>query len=119
MEPQNLTEMIRPFDPTSSEAEAHYDAVVRRVNRVRAKRARNARERTELERQFVEGDLRVLDGARKGQPLSKPGRRKRLARLIDLGAEDLRLGAEELFAVKALDYMNTALDRWARETYGA
>ena len=117
MSPPVIVEMIRPFDPLERDAEERYDAVVRRINRVRARQARNARERVELERQFVEPDLRVLSGARRGEPLSKRGRRQRLARLIDLETESRQLRSEERFSTEALERMNAALDRWARETY--
>jgi hypothetical protein len=41
----------------------------------------------ELERQFVDDDLRVLSGPRKGRPLSAAGRRNRLQRLLDANRE--------------------------------
>lgn len=114
----NVLEMIRPFDPMSAEAEEQYDVVVRRLNRVRAERNEATRELGELERQFVDGDLRVESGPRRGQPLSQSGRRRRLARMLDLGARVRRLDEVEAFASAALTRMNEALDRWARETYG-
>jgi len=114
----NVHEFVRPFDPMSREAESQYDAVVRRVNRVRALRSRNDRERLELERQFVENDLTVTAGPRTGLPLSVRGRRQRIRRLLDLAAEAQRLESEESFSVRALDRMNNALDRWASDTYG-
>ena len=116
--PTNVYELVRPFDPLSTEAESQYDAVVRRVNRVRALRARNDRERLELERQFVENDLRVRSGPRMGLPLSTRGRRQRIRRLFELAAEAQRLEHEEQFSLRALDRMNNALDRWACDTYG-
>ncbi len=115
----NVLELIRPFDPSGANAEEDYDAVVRRVNRVRSRRAVVARELADLERQFVENDLSVRSGARRGQPLTRNGRRRRLARLLDLGTEYSQLNHEERFAISDLDRMNEALDRWARETYGA
>lgn len=115
---RKVRELIRPFDPMSTEAEERYDTVVRRVNRVRARRTRVRREYEQLETQFVEGDLRVRSGPRRGQPLTASGRRRRLTRLVELGSELERLAAEERFSVEALDRMNAALDRWARETYG-
>jgi hypothetical protein len=118
MNPPVVVEMIRPFDPMQADAEDRYDAVVRRINRARARRTAIERERAELERQFVENDLRVLSGADRGQPLSPSARRQRLARLIDLETESERLRSEERFSTAAGRRMNTALDRWARETYG-
>ncbi|MAG55115.1 MAG: hypothetical protein CMJ83_02370 [Planctomycetes bacterium] len=115
----NVLEMIRPFDPMGSDAEEQYDTVVRRLNRVRARRNQAARELAELERQFVEGDLTVRSGPRRGQTLSKSGRRRRLTRMLDLGAEVHQLDEVEAFSSAALDRMNRALDRWARETYGS
>lgn len=114
----NVFEMIRPFDPMSADAETHYDDVARRVNRIRARRARNDRERLELERQFIENDLVVRGGVRVGLPLSVAGRRKRMQRLFQLTIEAERLASEEQFSMRALERMNDALDRWARDTYG-
>ena len=114
-----ILELIRVFDPISPDAEAQYDGVVRRLSRARARSAVNARERETLEAQFLEGDLAVQSGPRRGQPLSLAGRRKRLNRLIELAVEAERLQAEERFSQRVLDRMNDALDRWARETYGA
>ena len=113
----NVRELIRPFDPISAEAETRYDDVARRINRVRAKRLRNDRERLELERQFVENDLVVRAGMRAGLPLGAAGRRQRIRRLFELTTEAQHLSEEEQFSVRALDRMNAALDRWARETY--
>ncbi len=109
--------LARPFDPISAEAEDQYDAVVRRVNRVRARRTRLARELEDLERPFLEGEPTVQTGPRRGQPLSPAGRKRRLARLVRVGADLRDSVAEERFAVADLERMNRALDRWARETY--
>ena len=116
--PPVVVEMTRPFDPMEADAEDRYDTVVRRINRVRARRTQLERERAELERQFVENDLRIRSGIRSGEPLPPSGRRQRLARLIDLETESERLRNEERFSADALRRMNDALDRWARETYG-
>ncbi len=113
-----VVELSAPFDPVSADAEERYDAVVRRLNRVRSRRARLAREHERLERQFIDGDLLVASGPRRGEPLSRVGRRRRLLRLVELGCELARLESEERFAAAALERMNEALDRWARETYG-
>ena len=116
--PPRVLELVRPFDPTGADAEDQYDAVVRRVNRVRARRTRLARELERLERPFLEGEPTVQSGPRRGQPLSASGRKRRLARLVEVGADLRATQEEERFAVDALDRMNRALDRWARETYG-
>ena len=113
-----VLELTRPFDPMSADAEDRYDAVVRRVNRVRARRTRLTREFERLERPFVEGEPTVQSGPRRGQPLSPAGRKRRLSRLVEVGADLRAAREEERFAVAALDRMNRALDRWARETYG-
>lgn len=118
MDRPNVLEMIRPFDLSSAEAEDQYDAVVRRLNRLRAQRARLGKEMTRLEAQFVDDDLMVQTGPRRGAPLSKGGRRRRLTRLVEVGAMLRQLDQEERFSAAALDRMNEALDRWARETYG-
>ena len=115
---RNVRDMVRPFDPVSADAEDQYDAVVRRVNRVRARRTRLTRELERLERPFVDDDLVVQSGPRRGQPLSTNGRKRRLARLVEVGAELRRVEEEERFAVASLGRMNRALDRWARDTYG-
>lgn len=114
----NVLEMIRPFDPVSGDAEDQYDAVVRRLNRVRAKHVRLERKKRRLEDQFIEGNLTVQSGTRRGEPLSVAGRKRRLARLIEVGAELRDVAEEERFAQASLDRMNRALDEWARETYG-
>ena len=108
----------RPFDPVSAEAEDQYDAVVRRVNRSRARSLRLRRELERLTEQFVEGTPSVLVGPRRGEPLTPNGRRRRLARLVDVGVALRQAEAEEAFACETLDRMNRALDRWARDTYG-
>ena len=118
MDASNVHELIRPFDPVSHDAEEQYDTVALRVNRVRARRARVRRELVRLEAQFLDNDLTVASGPRRGEPLSRAGRRRRLARLIEVGAELRRLHEEERFAVSILERMNAALERWARETYG-
>ncbi len=118
MDTSNLLEMTLPFDPQSAEAETQYDSVVRRINRVRAKRAGIEQEQRELERQFIDGDFTAPWGRRRGEPLSRNTRRERLTRLVDLGPETHRLTEEERFALRALNRMDLALDRWARDTYG-
>jgi len=117
-ETPTVLEMIRPFDPIDGDAEDQYDAVVRRLNRVRARRTRLEREKRRLETQFIEGNLTVQSGVRRGEPLSIAGRKRRLARLIEIGADLRDATEEERFASAALDRMNRALDDWARETYG-
>jgi hypothetical protein len=119
VETPRVLKLIRPFDPSDADAEENYDAVARRVNRARGRRSVVARELAKLERQFVENNLNIRSGPRRGRPLARNARRKRLARLLDLGAEYRQLDAEERFASESLDRMNEALDRWARETYGA
>jgi hypothetical protein len=118
MDASNVRELFRPFDPVNPNAEEQYDEVVRRLNRVRARRARYRRELARLETQFIDNDLTVASGPRRGAPLSRAGRRRRLARLIEVGAELRRLHDEERFSASILERMNAALERWARETYG-
>ncbi len=114
----DIVPLIRPFDPMSTDAEDRYDAVVRRLNRVRVRRAEVSRELSELERQFLEGDFTIPSGPRRGRPAALLERRRRLERMLDLGATLRRLDAEEEFATSNLARMNEALDRWARETWG-
>ena len=118
MDECQIRPMFRAFDPTSAEAEERYDTVVRRLNRVRARRQLLSREFDRLTRQFAENDLEVTSGPRHGAPLSPTDRRRRLRRLVELGCELERLEAEDRFAGETLDRMNAALDRWARETWG-
>jgi hypothetical protein len=118
MDSSNVLEMIRPFDPLSPEAEDHYDTVARRVNRVRSRRARLGRELTRIENQFLDNGPTGRSGSCQDGPPSKGERRERLARPIELGTEIRQLDQVERFSVAALGRMNTALDRWARETYG-
>ncbi len=118
MDTPNVLEMIRPFDPLSADAEDLYDTVVRRLNTVRSRHTRLGKELKHLEGQFIDNDLTVQYGPRRGEPLTRAGRRRRLARLIEVGAEMRQLGREERFAEDALDRMNSALDQWARDTYG-
>ena len=118
MAPPNIVELNRPFDPLSTDAEERYDSVVRRLNRTRIRRAEIAGELAELERRFLENDLVVRSGPRRGQPLAPHERRECLDRMLDLGAIMRRLNDEESFAASSLARMNEALDRWARETYG-
>jgi hypothetical protein len=119
MPPAKVLQLIRPFDPLTADAEAEYDAVVRRVNGLRDRRSEVARDLAELERQIVENDLVVESGPRYGEPLTPSERHGHLLRLLDLSMELRRLNDEEPFAVANLYRMNEALDRWARETYGA
>jgi hypothetical protein len=114
----NVLEMSRPFDPLGAEAETQYDTVVRRINRVRARRTCIEREQRELERQFIDGDFTIASGRRCGEPLPRTTRHKRLMRLLELSAQAHRLTEEERFALRALNRMDLALDRWARDTYG-
>jgi len=114
----NVLKLIRPFDPLGTHAEEDYDAVAGQVNRIRGRRSVVARELAELERQFIDNHLIVRSGPRRDQPLTRNGRRRRLARLLELGVEYRQLNVEERFASENLDRMNEALDRWARETYG-
>ena len=114
----NLRVLARPFDPTSAEAEDQYDAVVRRVNRARSRCTLLERDLRRLQAGFVDGNPTVQSGPRRGEPLSRAGRRRRLERMIDVGVDLRRAREEERFAVADLDRMNRALDRWAKETYG-
>ncbi len=119
MDTPKVRKLIRPFDPMAEDAEGNYDEVVRRVNSIRGRRTKVAREAAEIERQFVENDLNVLFGPQRGDRLDAAGRRHRLARLLELETERQRLNQQEEFVRSNLDHMNQALDRWARETYGA
>jgi hypothetical protein len=115
----NVMEIALPFDPRSTEAEAQYDNVVRRINRVRVRRARMEQEQRELERQFCDADFGAPLGRRRKEPPSRITRRKQLMRLVELVAETRRLTEEERFALRALNRMDLALDRWVQGTYRA
>ena len=117
MDTSNVLKMIRPFDPLSADAEDRYDKVALQLNRIRARRSRLDRQRALLEGEFIENDVTIQSGPRRGEPLSKIGRRRRLDRLVQISMERCRLDEQERFSVATLDRMNEALDRWARETY--
>jgi hypothetical protein len=108
----------RRFDPLEPAAEARYDRVVDELNDLSNQRRRNALKAQGLERQFVENDLSVLGGKRRGQPLSPEGRRRRLAQLLSLHDEQSRIEAEFLRMQTVFESMNADLDAWARDTYG-
>ena len=113
-----IISLDRRFDPTSAEAEARYDRVARRINQLRAARNRCQRESDELARQFVDDDLVVSSGARRGQALTASGRRHRMKRLIELAGQIALLDEELTGLDESLGHMNQALDRWAKQTYG-
>lgn len=76
------------------------DRLIERINAIRDELRSLRDEEAELARQFVELDLRVSSGPRKGEPLTRQGRARRLDRLLevyrrtfDLMAEDSRLCA--------------------------
>jgi len=106
------------FDPGSPDAEHRYDGIVARLNRLIAVRHRARRECAELERQFVDDDLRVASGSRRGLPLTARGRRQRLDLLLDKTAELGALNAEWARLNTELERMNRALDDWTREHWG-
>ena len=106
------------FDPGSSDAEHRYDGIVARLNRLIALRHRVRRDCAELERQFVDDDLRVASGSRRGHSLTRRGRRQRLELLLDKTAELGSLNAEWTRLNAELDRMNRALDDWTREHWG-
>jgi len=114
----NIIDIRRPFDPDSKDAEDRYNHVASRINRLRGRRRRLDAERDELERQFVENDLVVASGRRKGLTLTRQGRRKRLERLLELDHVTRQLDGEERFLRGELARMNVALELWARKTYG-
>ena len=120
--PAIMSAVILPFrirfDPLDPAAEAHYDRVVFRLNRRMTRQRQSVGLADEIERQFAENDLVVAGGSRRGQPLTIEGRRRRLAQLLSLRAEQrcLKDQIEQLEA--ELDSMNEQLDAWARDTYG-
>jgi len=110
---------FRPrFDPGSADAEPRYDGVVVRINRLTALRREARRDCARLEREFVENDLAVRSGPRRGQPLTRRGRRLRLDRLLERSAALRELDTELERLHAELDRMNRALDSWAREQWG-
>lgn len=110
--------LIPRFDPAGPGAERHYDGVVARLNRLAALRRRSQREFAELERQFVDDELKVATGPRRGQPLTARGRKQRLEQLLECAAERRRQDEEWERLHEALDRMNRRLDLWARENLG-
>jgi hypothetical protein len=108
----------RRFDPLDPASETRYDSVVDSLNRRAAERRRNVRLAREIERQFVENDLVVAGGKRRGQPLTAEGRRRRIAQLLSLHDEQHRIDAQLQRLGGELESMNTDLEAWARDTYG-
>jgi len=106
------------FDPASQEAEARYDRVAHRMNQLCAAGNRSRRIASELERQFVENDLKSTSGVRRGKPLTPKGRRLRLQRLFDLQLDLSQMEQEREYLSHELAAMNAAIEAWARDTYG-
>lgn len=117
--PAEVIELLPRFDPFSQAAERRYDGIVLRINGIRVHIRRLARQISELERQFVENDLTAGSGARRGQPLGPVGRRRRLKKLTALHEEMTTTCTEESRLIAHLDRMQTSLERWARDSFGA
>jgi hypothetical protein len=113
-----IVPLIPRFDPAGPGAERHYDGVVARLNRLAVRRRRTEREFALLERQFVEDDLKVAAGPRRGSPLTARGRRQRLEQLLECAATRRQQDEEWERLHAALDSMNRHLDHWARENFG-
>jgi hypothetical protein len=113
-----IVPLIPRFDPNGHGAERHYDGVVARLNRLAVLRRRDQGEFAELERQFVDDDLKVATGPRRDQPLTARGRRQRLEQLLACAARRVEQDREWDRLNGALDRMNRSLDLWARENLG-
>ena len=72
--PAELIPLHPRFNPLSEKDHRHYEELLRRMNFSDAVVRHLARNLAELERQFVENDLVVLRGPRKGEPLDMEGR---------------------------------------------
>ena len=105
----------RKFDPDSPEAEESYEHLVQRMNWLNTT-LRSARLRyQELERQFVENDLKARAGNRRGQELTARGRRGRLEELFackeTLSQKELEYGLLR----RELQAINRDLEQWAED----
>jgi len=113
-----VVQLIPRFDPNGPGAERHYDGVVARLNRLAALRRRSEREYAELERQFVDDELKVASGSRRGERLTPRGRKQRLEQLLECSATRKQQDEEWQHLNGLLDRMNRRLDLWARENLG-
>lgn len=116
--PAEIIDFEPRFDPFSEDAERHYDAIALQIKGLRVGLRKLARRITELERQFVEDDLRVRSGERRGQPLGQVGRKRRLGELMELHVERAMLEQHEKRLLGHLDGMQSALERWATAHFG-
>ena len=89
-----MTAQVVPLHP-SGDLDEQLDRLAVRLDEVREQQQRLTREELELERQFVELDLRVRSGQREGEPLSSMGRGRRLERLLEVHHQGLVLHDEE------------------------
>lgn len=88
-----MTAQIIPLHPIE-DLDEQLDRLAARHAEVLDRLERLTREQLELERQFVELDLRVRSGTRRGQPLPRMGRERRLERLLDVHHQGLVLSDE-------------------------
>ena len=89
-----MTAQVVPLHPPHDQGE-QLDRLAARHAEVLERRERLSREQIELERQFVENDLRVRSGTRQGEPLSRMGRVRRLERLLDVHHQGCLLDDED------------------------
>ena len=89
-----MSAQIIPLHPPE-DLDEQLDRLAVRLDEVREQQHRLTREELELERQFVELDLRVRSGHREGEPLSFMGRVRRLERLLEVHHQGLVLLDEE------------------------
>ena len=89
-----MTAQVIPLHPVEG-LDEQLDRLAARHAAILDQQGRLFREQTELERQFVENDLRVRSGRRKGEPLSRMVRERRLERLLDVHHQVLVLYDED------------------------
>ena len=68
-----------------------------------------------VERQFVENDLRVRSGPRRGEPLDNEGRERRLLELMRLAVDHARAREDHSKLVIRLRKIERISDDWATQ----
>ena len=104
----------KKFDPNSSEAEESYEHVVQKMNWLNTTLRSTRIRAEELERQFVENDLQARSGPRRGEALTRRGRRNRLNELFECRETLICKELEYSLLRKELQAMNRDLEQWTR-----
>ena len=111
--PAELIPLHPRFNPLSEKDNRHYEELLRRMNFSDAVVRHLARNLAELERQFVENDLVVFRGPRKGEPLDMEGREQRLLELMRFTLDHSRAKQEHVKLIEQLGKIENVIDDWA------